>query len=773
MSQQSLNVNIPSIQNQKPVNFQQNIPPAMQGIDQERVRQTARETADNNYITNRAKASKDTNPLALLGLGTVLWYGIGQMMEKINPLFGGKYEDSLGGKIGAFGDKISDTWLGKKVGKFLDWTGRGLDKVEKKSRIVYSLRHHSTSPEWSFAKMPGKGLEGFLAADAEQVVENFVKPIEGKVERLGFAMNAKDVAKFSDSIKGLTPEAQKLAIQTKELELLGADAKVIEKIKASQGLKGMQKFAKALKVRALDYDNIKDFDYLIKNEKFIDNPARTIKRFEKIAKAHPDWKIPIWKSLGGASANPVVRAFHKVRAHLFGREVGFSEYYNKYLIATGQGAKSRLGKALTKSVGWLFEGGTNRFAGGKLAVAMQAGIFADMLLHTYNAPKGEKVKTLAERLVNDFSYFVALTLGIMGMHKVGGFKYAGLRSERAVKAYDKARLAFNKKADAGFFKSKAEYNVAYTKLKAMLGTKNIKNPITKLLQKIGSFINIGNQRVHSYKSNAKYNLNWLRKIANGNIIGVPMRILIPLAVITPVIVNFTTKTAHKIFGRPTNSVLDEDEEEPKQAQQQSAPTPVQQAQQAAIAQAVARTQAQQQMTNPAQNPTNVGHQPQYKNPNEYQSDTNLIKKTLGNSPVFTGSSAQVQQNQPEQVQQPPTQEIVRTAQSHPTIAEYQQYPNTNYVKQTLNGQYPPQNGRYIPSPDSVFDKNGNVINNNTTVINSVNGDNTKSEPEPKRTYIPSPECKVTDNTDMTAAEKALADADNAEKFINDTLSQMK
>ena len=72
------------------------------------------------------------------------------------------------------------------------------------------------------------------------------------------------------------------------------------------------------------------------------------------------------------------------------------------------------------------EGCTNRFAGGKLAVAMQAGIFADMLYQTIKAPKGEKIKTFGERFVNDFTYFIAMTLGIMGMHKIGGFKYAGL-----------------------------------------------------------------------------------------------------------------------------------------------------------------------------------------------------------------------------------------------------------------------------------------------------------------------------------------------------------
>ena len=161
MSQQIGGLNIPSIQNKRPVSFQQNPTPSMQGVTQDQVRQTARDTADNNFLANRAKASKDTNPFALLGLGAAIWYGIGQMMEKINPHFGGDWEKSLGGKVGGFGDRISNTWLGKKTGSLLNWFSRKLDVWEKNSKIIYTLRHHSTSPEWSFAKMPGKGLVGF------------------------------------------------------------------------------------------------------------------------------------------------------------------------------------------------------------------------------------------------------------------------------------------------------------------------------------------------------------------------------------------------------------------------------------------------------------------------------------------------------------------------------------------------------------------------------------------------------------------------------------
>lgn len=49
-----------------------------------------------------------------------------------------------------------------------------------------------------------------------------------------------------------------------------------------------------------------------------------------------------------------------------------------------------------------------------------------MIINTIHAPKGEKGKTFIERFVNDFSYFLAMPLGIWAMHKAGGLKYLGM-----------------------------------------------------------------------------------------------------------------------------------------------------------------------------------------------------------------------------------------------------------------------------------------------------------------------------------------------------------
>lgn len=672
-------VNIPSIVN-KPVNFQQNMPAnitSMQGVDTEKIKQSV----DHSYLANRARASEEANPAAVLGLTGATWYGISQGMDRLNPKFAGEFQHSWLGKLGRWGDKISTkNPIGRKIEGFARWVDKQITKLSGKSKIVYSLKNHSTRPEWSFAKVPGAGVHGFLASDTEQVIEEFLKPIayrqksiigiptslKNYVQKLeNFGLKQAEIDAFAQSLKGKSFLDKALALQVKELELLGADAKVIASVQ-KKGITALQKLAEHLKIKKLGFKNMKEFEAL--KGKFLDNPDNVIKMLDKMAKEHPNWKVSIWRGEGNI--------FSKIKNHLFGRTVSFSEYRNKYLATTGKGAHTKLGRALQKAVGWITEGGTNRYAGGKLAVLMQAYIFGDMLYHSIKAPKGEKGKTLIERAVNDFTYFIAMSLGIMGMHKIGGFKYAGL-DIKGREAYREALKAFNEKVTNGFFKSKKSYKVARKALDKKLGVKNIKNPITKLLHKIGKLINIGNERVLSYSSPKNWNLNWLRKIKNGNILGVPIRIIIPMVVVSPFLAKWTTKAVHKIFGKPTNSVLDEDKEpEEKEAQKMA--------------------QADNKINPPspsAAKPTNTGAPVQKpRNPQEL-SDTNLIKMALnGEKP------------------------IVRT---------------------------------YIPSPECGVPT------------------------APARTYIPNPAGVVQKDPDTTAAERALADADMAEKFVNETLASLK
>lgn len=580
MSDTAINpINIPSLQPKNQVNFQQNpsyTQPPMQGTGSEQIRQSV----DNSYLANRAKASGDATPEQLLPFWLASWYGLGQLMDKFNPLCRGEYKDSILGKIGGWGDKVStETKVGRGIENGLQWIDNKTTALAKKNKIVNALKNYSTRPEWSFAKTPGAGVHGFLATDTEQLFENFLNPLTNRQVKsplFGIPLSTKsnyyqgleqygnitqqEINNFVKSLKGKTFAEKTLALQKKELELLGANADIVAKIEGKTGLKGLEKLAKSLKVKKLGFKSIREFNEL--KGKFLDNPDKIMKALEN---ADKKIKFSVWRGNDNILG--------KIKSHLIGRIATPQEYLNKYKAILGKGNTSRLGKFLPASLGWLTEGTTSRFAGGKLAVAMQSYFLADMLYHTIKAPKGEKTKTFAERFVNDFTYFMAMTFGIKAMHKVGGLKYLGIKDKAGIEAYRKGVEVFKAKHAAGLLNNKKAYKFAQKRLDVLLGKQNVKGFFNKLFFKVGKLINLGNERIPAYKSTSKYNLNWLRKCANGNILGVPLRFAIPMLVISPFLAKLTTKTAHKIFGKPTNSVLDEDKEpeEVKTAQQQTQP----------------------------------------------------------------------------------------------------------------------------------------------------------------------------------------------------------
>lgn len=513
------------------------------------------QTVQDSYVANRVKASQDANPLAVAAVGSALWYGIAQGMDKVNPMFDGDYAKSIIGKAGGLGDSFSkNTFIGRKLEQFLNWFDKKTIDLSGKSQIVYTLKNHSTRPEWNFAKTPGAGLHGFLASDTDEICSKYLDNISTAQKLEQYDVAQSEIDKIAQLIKGKSKDERLLILQRKELEVLGVKLDKIIELEKKDGLQGLQKKAKEIKAKKLGFRNLAHYESL--KGKFLDNPDEIVKILEKGAKNKV--KISIW------------RGESKIKNHFIGRTCTASEYLNKYKATLGKGNDTYLGRFMAKAFGYLTEGCTNRFAGGKILVAMQAFIFADMIVNSWIAPKGEKIKTLAERFVNDFSYFIAMAVGIMGMHKVGGFKYAGL-DKAGVEKYRAALKEFNENVKNGVFATKQEYKEAKANLKKLLGVQNIKNPITKLLHKFGSFLNIGNERIHPFKSNKKFNLNLLRKFANVNIIGVPMRVIIPMMVISPFLATTATKCAHAIFGKPTNSVLDEgkDVDDKQQSKQQS------------------------------------------------------------------------------------------------------------------------------------------------------------------------------------------------------------
>lgn len=683
-------------------------------IDKEKIK----EGVDNSYLANRVKASQDeqTNPLLYAGTGAAIWYGIAQGMDVFNRSCGKDYEKTAFGKLGAWGDKIATAWNKTALGKLFNGAGRKAKDLghwmSEKNSLAYSLTNHSTNPEWHFAKTPGAGVHGFLAMDMQQVFDEYLKPISknsNKFSWIGgknvnpqrleqYGLKQADIDAFKNTLNGKTYAEKALAIQKKELELLGVNPSRLAKC---NNLAALERLAYAKKVRKLGFKSVAEYNTI--KADILAHPDKVMEILERATK-NGDIVVPIWRKSGGLG---------KIQNHLFGRQVSLKEYLNKYKAALGKGNKTALGRFLPKALSWLLEGCTNRFAGGKIAVAMQAGIFADMLIHTFKAPKGEKGKTLAERFVNDFTYFMAMPLGIIAMHKVGGLKYAGMTTEQ-VKAYRAALKQFNEDVKSGLLSDKQTYKNRAKDLKKMLKA-DVKNPITKLFKKLGGLINIGNETKLARRSSAKWNLNLLRKSGNlfRNLAGVPLRIAIPLAIVSPFLAKLTTKGAHAIFGKPTKSVLDEgkEEEQAQELQTQEQQKAMQEALlKAAQAQAAAKSQA----------------------PHVPQSQTNLINQYVN-----------AQKNQLSNTNSNLINQAITNAQQ----ASITNRPNVKNAADKLPASSAPKRS-YVPSPECGI------------------------PPEVKKPkYIPSPESVVSAGPadDYSAAEMALRKADQAEKNVMETL----
>ncbi len=525
--------------------------PMQATLDSQKVKQTV----DNSYIANRVKASEDTNPLVTTSFILASWYGLSRAMDRFGKKCEGKYEDTVLGKLGNFGDKVqtkfSSNILAKGTKKVSNALSDGLNWLTNKSKIVYAIRNTPAQAEWKLAKAPIAGLKGFLAMDIEQLFGYFMEPISNvqQLEQFGYSQDKID--KFAQTLKSLDSNARKVELAKEELRALGVKDSSIDKIyNSKKGIGGLRTYAEHLKARKLGFRNLAEYTEVSKD------PLKNIdKVYNALLKADDKMCASYGRKYG---------KFGKICAHLFGRKVTIPELRNKMIATLGKGNKTKLGNFLPKALGYFLEGTTNRFAGGKIAVLIQASIFGDMLANILIAPKGEKFKTFAERFVNDFAYFLAMPIAGALLFKVAGMKYIGL-DKAGVEAYRNSLKAFNEKAKNCVFANKAEYNVEKKFLKDMLKG-NVKNPITRLFKKIGMLLNIGNESIAAYRSPAGMNLNLLRKIPNflKNLAGVPLRVIIPTGVLIPIIVKFCTKTENKIFGKPTKSVLDEEPKEDSQ-----------------------------------------------------------------------------------------------------------------------------------------------------------------------------------------------------------------
>ena len=514
-------------------NGQQITVPAMQGIQ-------------DSYVSNRVK--KAEYGWASVPIGVGMWLGICKGMDYFNnKLCSKEYMETPFGKLGAWGDRVSDGYFNSSFAKseagqsfhsFLRRTKNYInEKIIGKNKVLTAIKTTPTSPEHSMVVAQAKGLLGLHNMEIQDLLPSFIEKSEVADQLERYGMKKDEIAAVKKALKGKKKAERLRLLEQEEFKLFG--------VKDADALK-------AAKIRALGFKDVAHYESIAKGNKFLQHSKEV---FEALKNADPNMHITRCQGEG---------KFGWFRKLFFRRNITFKELANKYIVAgIDNPHKTKLGRGLSKGFGWFLEGMTNRFAGGKFVAIMQAMFLAEAAVATLNATgASEKVKTFIERNVNAFSYVFAAPLAIMAMHRVGGMKYAGMTPEQVAKFREELAI-FNEKVDAGAFKNKEAYKAAKKQLTDMLQGDNKNGFFTKMFKKIGQFINIGNEKIKPYKSLDSNNMNFFRKMGywTKNAAGYPLRFGLAMFILMPFVANATTKISNFIFGKPKNSVLDEDKED--------------------------------------------------------------------------------------------------------------------------------------------------------------------------------------------------------------------
>lgn len=512
-----------AIKDRVPQGVNDKLPTGVQNFD-------AKAAAEQNGMVNNIENKEFTAKTAALTGG--FWAGFAGLCTWLNNTkFRGEYNDSLLGKIGKFGDNVTNGVKNTfKIG-------------DGKGSIENGLK---TSKNWffdkfAFLKTPTKPLNSFAKSQANGIVSYTVSDITGVIRT-----HIEDGGDFSKLFaKGTSKEAA--------LELLG-------------------------KISSDPKANVKELDNLVTNLKSSNLAMETKKLLS--------FKIPFTKTrINIPNPKPFARTVTGQEAanKLTGVCGDFLEQ--------NKGAVTKLGRGATKTFGKTLEGLTNGFAGGKLMIVIQAVIFAQAVDKASKAPKGEKFSTFMNEVTRDFGMFLTLPLQVKTLSQIGSLKYAGMGKnivdqKAAVGAFRDKLDDFNKLAKNGAFADHKAYKTALKEVKASL--KGDSKWWQKPFKSIGNLFSTGLEAPAAFKltkeaaENAKFSQKLLSagsKFANqlkrkGGGFG---RFAIAMFVVSPIIGKGIEKVSQKLFGKTTAAKEEEAkalaEKEAKKQEKMNAQSP--------------------------------------------------------------------------------------------------------------------------------------------------------------------------------------------------------
>ena len=352
------------------------------------------------------------------------------------------------------------------------------------------------------------------------------------------------------------------------------------------------------------------------------------------------------------------------------------------------------------------EGSTGRMFMGKLSTLMQGWFLAEALvMASRQETTGDKIRSFAERITELIGFLIFIGPSIKLMHKIGGLKNWGMSSD-TVRAYEAAKLEHNIKQAQGLFANKKASKADLKAIEAM--RPKAKNPISWLARKIGQIVTTGDKTTTRPFSRFKHK---------------DVDMCITELMKNPV--QYIKNIPHRLKDIACN---------PKYWFKRAAGWPI-------------RFAIPMLVIIPFFNKIMVKG----------------VHALIGKPKYSLLDESKVEEHN----QKVEEQENIRKQQEE--TAQNQQVkplgtdnlPDTNLIKQAVNGQYNNQNGQISQTTT-------------TTTTQTVNnpGDSQGKLQEPVRTYIPSPVSNI-QGKDPTAANMALANADRVEQDIANIMASVR
>lgn len=479
------------------------------------------------------------HPLTALLLTVGLFKGFDVLGEH----FGGEYNKSLVGKASHFGDKMQ----GKLSPKVVDKLRIARNKASKflhTNSITSAIIDKPAIPDWDMPKSELHSQQMRTLQDFKEFARNIGLESEGVMKRKNIRLDKTEAeaAKKFFNVKSLSKIKDADFVNFARLKRLKLDETEIRNIISSPDA---SKKVEEQMLKALNLDKAA-FEKIMK-----DTTGETIPTLEKaLEKASGKLRISSGNIGWLGSFQP------------FSRKITSNQFYNKFHSISS--AKTATGRMCAKAMQIFHRMAT--FGGGKLGVLFfMVPWIVNAIENTKKADKDSKVGTLMNGLLMASAWVVTIPLAVKIVYGLGGLQNIGVSKENRKKIYEltaEFKNKVNNKEFATIAEDKAARKAVKEQIKALKKSDKPQNLLVKMLRKIGSFIDIGN--------NGLKGRTIFQKLPNlgKNAIGVPLRFIGVLMLSSSVLDAALTKICKAIFGDYYDEIKEEEHEANKKSQEE-------------------------------------------------------------------------------------------------------------------------------------------------------------------------------------------------------------